>query len=105
MTTLPHPAAPVKPARKPRTIKPAHGTARLTLHINGTAYAVRPLAVEPAAGVDRLIRVRKADGTAYHVSRHGHGAECDCPDFVFSRDGIDPAGCKHVKALAAVGLI
>jgi hypothetical protein len=25
--------------------------------------------------------------------------------FVFRRDGIDPAGCKHVKACRATGLI
>ena len=30
---------------------------------------------------------------------------CDCPDFTFKREGIDPEGCKHIKALVACGLI
>lgn len=104
MSTITNPAAPVK-TRKPRNVKPAHGTARLELVINGQGYTVRLLATDPAAGVERLIRLRKVDGPAYHVHRDGHGCGCDCPDFTFSRDGIDPAGCKHVKALTAVGLL
>jgi hypothetical protein len=88
--------------RKPA--RPAHGTCRLSLHVNGTCYSVRPVPCDPSAAL-RCYRLRKADGTAYHVSRHPWGCECTCPDFVFHRDGIDPAGCKHVKALAAVGLL
>ncbi len=89
----------------PRTIvKPARGTCRLTLAINGAPYRVGPVTCDPSAAL-RCYEPRKADGAAYHVSQHGHGAECTCPDFVYRRDGIDPAGCKHVKALAAFGLI
>jgi hypothetical protein len=47
----------------------------------------------------------EADGTIYLLARRPHGAECDCPDFVFHRDGLDPAGCKHIKALAACGVL
>jgi len=105
MTTLAHPAAPVKPARKPRSVKPAHGTTRLELIINTQGYVVRFLPTDPAAGVSRLIYLHKVDGPSYHVHRDVHGCGCTCPDFTFSRDGVDPAGCKHVKALAAVGLL
>jgi hypothetical protein len=105
MTTLALPRSAVKPARKPRTVKAPTGTVRLTLHINGVGYAARPLAVQPGSGVSRLVRLRKGDGTAYHVHRDEHGCGCDCPDFTFSREGIDPRGCKHVVALAAVGLL
>jgi hypothetical protein len=95
--------APHRPVNR-KAARPAHGTCRLTLHINGTAYAVRPMACDPAAA-SRSFRLRKADGTACHLGATTHGPDCDCPDFTFHRDGIDPAGCKHIKALAAVGLL
>ncbi len=87
-----------KPAR------PAHGICRLTLTIGTTTYKVRPLQPDRAVAL-QAFRLRKPDGTVYHVARHDHGAECDCPDFIFHRDGIDPDGCKHVKALTACGLL
>ncbi len=91
---------------KPRTrkIEPAHGTARLTLTINGTSYTLRRIPCDPSAAL-RAWRLKKNDGTHYNVAATEHGPCCDCPDFTFHRDGIDPAGCKHVKALAAVGLM
>jgi hypothetical protein len=87
-----------------RKVKPAHGTARLTLAINGTTYTLRRIPCDPSAAL-RPWRLRKADGTSYNVGVTEFGPTCDCPDFTFHRDGIDPAGCKHVKALAAVGLM
>src|SRR4051794_37452202 len=100
----PEPAPAVQ--RKPRTVKPASGVARLTLTINGVDYSVRPLAVPPDSGVSRLLQLRKlADGTVYHASRHGHGDECTCPSFVFDHDGRDDRGCKHLVSLRAVGLL
>lgn len=97
--------ATIPSARKPRTSQPRHGTARLELVITGTRYAARVLPADPESGVFRLVRLRKNDGTAYYVHSGEHGCGCDCPDFTFSRDGIDPDGCKHVKALCAVGLL
>ena len=88
--------------RKP--IRPASGTCRLTLAINRTLYSVRPIQVDPSVAL-QAVRLRKADGTVYHVARHAYGSECDCPDFVFRRDGHDSGGCKHVKALIASGMI
>ena len=88
--------------RKP--VRPAHGTCRLVLVINGTSYTLRRIPCDPAA-VLKAFRLRKSDGTTYFVAKTEHGPTCDCPDFTFHRDGLDPAGCKHVKALAAVGLM
>jgi hypothetical protein len=50
-------------------------------------------------------RLRKPDGAAYDVALTEHGPNCSCPDFTFSREGKDPAGCKHLKALRAWGLL
>lgn len=97
--------APVKPAHKPRNVRPAHGSARLTLAINGQTYALRILTVQPGSGVSRLVRLRKDAATTYHVHKDGHGCGCTCPDFTFSRDGIDQRGCKHILALKATGLL
>jgi hypothetical protein len=83
--------------------KPAHGTCRLSLTINGTGYNVRPIPTDADAAL-KAFRLRKQDGTAYHVALTTHGLTCDCPDFVMSRDGIDPDGCKHIKAMVACGL-
>jgi hypothetical protein len=91
--------APVRSA--PRVGTPA---SRLLLVINQTVYGVRPLRDDPGAAA-RAFRLRKPDGTLYDVAQTPFGPVCDCPDFIFRRDGIDPAGCKHVKALVAEGLI
>ena len=78
---------------------------RLTVHIRGDAYAVRIIEADPDADVSKLIRLRKADGTAYHVARTAHGATCDCADQTFRHEGRDGSGCKHIRALRAVGLL
>lgn len=87
-----------KPAATPR------GTCRLTLTINGTRYALKPVPCDRQAA-RQCFELRKSDGTVYHVSRHDHGAECTCADFAFNRDGIDPMGCKHVRSLVALGIL
>ena len=79
------------------------GRCRLTLTINGRHYAVRPIASQ-ADDVSRAFRLSRK-GDVYDVALTVHGPTCDCPDFIFRRDGIDPAGCKHVKALVAQGLL
>src|SRR3954447_11933443 len=66
--------------------KAIHGTCRLILSINGTAYSVRPISADSFAAL-RAFRLRKADGTTYDVAQTIHGLECDCPDFVFHRGG------------------
>lgn len=93
--------------RKPRTVKPAHGTARLTLAINQTAYTVRPLPIDPAAGLNRLFRLAKPDGEVYDLVEHRDGScQCSCPSFIFDHeDHEEHRDCKHLAAARAVGLL
>lgn len=72
----------------------------LSLSINRTPYEVHPLSVDSQVAV-KGYELRKGDGACYHVAQLRHGCECTCPDFIFRRDGIDPTGCKHIKALGA----
>jgi hypothetical protein len=84
--------------------RPSHGVARLTLTINGVAYNVRPIPMTGAIA-SRLYLLRKPDGTTYSVAQTLDGLFCDCADYTFRRDGIDPDGCKHIKAMVAVRLL
>lgn len=77
---------------------------QLYLTIDGFPYSVRPVVSDPYLA-RRAFAVTKPDGTSYDVAQTHHGATCDCPDYVYRRDGLDPAGCKHVRALVACGLI
>lgn len=77
---------------------------RLELRIGGTMYGVEPLPEALEVG-GRAFRLTKEDGTAYDVAQTPHGPSCDCPDYIFRRDGLDPAGCKHVQAMVGSGLI
>ncbi|MDB5349562.1 MAG: hypothetical protein JWN86_809 [Planctomycetota bacterium] len=88
--------------RNLRSRKPQAG--RLLLEIGGTRYSLRPVACHAQIG-KRAFRLLKDDGTVYDVVQTPYGAECDCPDFIFRRDGLDPDGCKHVQALVSVGMI
>jgi hypothetical protein len=79
------------------------GLCRLTLTINGRHYTVRPIASQ-ADDVPRAFRLsRKSD--VYDVAQTAHGPTCDCPDFIFRRDGLDPLGCLHIRAMRAVGML
>ena len=93
MTRLPQISTPSAPPRS-----------RLLLVINETVYGVRPIRCDPSWAA-RAFRLNKADGTLYDVAQTPFGPHCDCPDFIFRRDGLDPTGCKHVKALLWEGLI
>ena len=72
--------------------------------IQQTLYAVSPLECDPSIAA-KAFRLNKPDGTLYDVAQTHHGHRCDCPDFIFRRDGLDPSGCKHVKALIHQGLL
>jgi hypothetical protein len=87
-----------------RIIGPARAVCRLTMAINGIDYKVERNPSEGSA-VRKAYRLSKPDGTAYDVALTRHGLTCDCPDFIFHRDGIDPDGCKHIKAMVAYGLL
>lgn len=80
------------------------GPPRLYLTIRDHLYAIRRVACDPGIA-GRAFRLLKEDGTLYDVAQTEHGPMCDCPDFIFRRDGLDPEGCKHVRALVACGLI
>src|SRR4051812_29395920 len=106
MSTLAPPPVPVKPSpapvarKKPVRAAPAPDVCRLTVTIRGADYRARPVRNETSAG--RAWSLRKvATGARYHVVETPHGPSCDCADFTFKRDGIDPAGCKHVRSLRA----
>jgi len=80
------------------------GTSHLFLSISQSVYLVHSLSCDPGTAL-KAYRLNKSDGTLYDVAQTRFGPECDCPDFIFRRAGLDPAGCKHVKALVAQGLI
>ena len=79
------------------------GRCRLTLTINGLHSAVRPIASQ-ADDVSRAFRLSRGDDV-YDVALTVHGPTCDCPDFIFRRDGLDPRGCLHIRAMRAVGML
>lgn len=79
-------------------------TYELYLTIDTFPYLVRPILADPLLA-RRAFQLTKPDGTRYDVSQTRHGASCDCPDFIYRRDGLDPLGCKHIRALVACGLI
>lgn len=86
---------------RPPTNRP--GRCRLTLTINGLHYTVRPIVSQDEA-VSRAFRLSRNEDV-FDVARTVHGMVCDCPDFVFPRDGLDPRGCLHIRAMLAVGLL
>jgi hypothetical protein len=106
MATVTAPAPKSKPARQPA------GTCSLTLTINGTRYRVRPIDGREF-GALRAFRLVKLGGKpapdggpcVYDVAEDLTGAACDCPDFIIRRDGLCAAGCKHLRAMRAVGLL
>ena len=92
------------PSRPRPTPKSPPMTYRLDLTIGRTTYAIVPIA-EASPPDSRAFRLIKGDGTIYDVAQTGHGPHCDCPDYIFRREGLDPSGCKHIKALVGSGLI
>lgn len=84
--------------------KPAAGTCRLVLRICGTSYGLTRLDRGREAVLEGW-RLTKPDGTAYDCCRTEHGLLCDCPDFAWRREDIEPEGCKHLRALVRVGLL
>jgi hypothetical protein len=92
-----------KSPRQPASPRPAD-VCRMTISIRGVSYTARPNCPE-SSDVIRVWRLRKPDGTVYTVADTIDGAMCDCADFTFRHEGHDQTGCKHVRALRALGLI
>lgn len=77
----------------------------LALAIGSNGYWIQPIDESPIADARRAFELRKHDGASYHVVECSGGPQCSCPDFVFRRDGLDPSGCKHIKALRVFRMI
>lgn len=76
-------------------------TCRMTITIRGVAYSARPIPNPDG----RAYRLRRLDtGEVYDVAEGEWGPCCDCADAAFRRDGTGTS-CKHVRALAALGLL
>jgi hypothetical protein len=83
------------------------GSCRLTLTANRVLFSVRPVQSEDDQ-IKRAFRLRRIpfrSAVIFDVAETVQGATCDCPDFVFRRDGLDPRGCLHIRAMRAVGLL
>ncbi len=96
------------PTTTRRTEKPAEpATTSLRLRIGQHDYAVRRIGADGRPfGTIKAFRLRRTDtGELHDVAQLPTGCECTCGDFVWRRDGLDPAGCKHVRALKAWGLL
>lgn len=91
-------------ATKARSTRP--DTCTLTLAIRGDQYRVRGVQADAFGATSRAYRLRKA-GTheVHHVAETIHGPTCDCPDQTFRHEGRDALGCKHIRALKALGLV
>lgn len=102
--------APPAPSRnRPRT---PSGTCRLVLTITlekgrPATYVVRPLRPDRESGVIKTCELIKLGGQEgrYAIAWTAEGYSCSCPDFEFSRAGIDPHGCKHIRALVAANYL
>ncbi len=84
--------------------RPRRRDVGLHLWIDRTLYVVKRICCDQTAAL-RAFRLIKPDGTCYDVAQTRFGPECDCPDFIFRRSGLDPDGCKHVQALTAYGML
>jgi hypothetical protein len=99
MASVASPPRPVGAASSPVR----HGTCRLTLRIGGTEYTIRPIRNQPGFRVVWILKKLDPHGPVVHYSvaqPKGEPAGCTCPDHE-QRGSI----CKHVMALAALGLI
>lgn len=109
MATLTQSTTAVKAPRKPRTVKPPHGTVGATVRISGTRYDLKPVRPDAGSGVARCFALAKLDdtGEVYHTAQHDTGeCSCTCPSFVWDHADHElyPA-CKHLAAMGALGLI
>lgn len=84
---------------------PVTGRAKLLIEINDFRYTLRKIEASPEIALVAW-RLTKSDGRIYDVRLDENGfVACDCFDFLKNREGKDPAGCKHCRALKAVGLL
>lgn len=88
------------------TTKPTASRCRLTLMIDGQDYRVIPIRAGLGSGVALAWRLHKLGTPTRHDVAEGlDGATCTCEDQAFRHEGRDAIGCKHVRALRALGLL
>lgn len=93
--------------KKTATTRKADLTVSLCIAIDHQAYAITPIRAEDP-DIIRAFRLEKkgGDSATYDVAEHAlHGLRCDCADWTFRRDGLDPNGCNHVIACVRMGLL
>jgi len=77
----------------------------LALAVDHQTYSITPIPVQDDE-VWHAWRLEKSSDrtTHYNVSEGNYGATCDCPDQTMRHEGIDNVGCKHIRALRAMGM-
>jgi hypothetical protein len=99
MATVAPEVRPVKPKAAPVR----RGTCNLRLHINGDVYSIRK---HKGGSHARLWALKKLTGAragrTLLVGRIYAQVCCDCEDYTRNQP---TGGCKHIKALRALGLI
>jgi hypothetical protein len=79
---------------------------RLTLSIDGLDYRLRPLPGDLGSRIVMAWRLHKVNTPTRHdVAETLDGVTCSCGDQRFRHEGRDAAGCKHIRALRALGLL
>jgi hypothetical protein len=92
--------------RKPQKVTEPTGTCGLTLRINDTKYRVRGSKARAFGATTRAFVLTKVGGTeSYEVADTALGAVCDCPSLKYGRIVNPSFRCKHLRALAALGII
>jgi len=90
------------------TRTPTRPKVALAVLIGRRWYKLERLSPDPRVA-EPAWRLTRPDPRLGHVSydlyTNGHGNHCGCPDFTFRREGVDYAGCKHLRALVELGLM
>lgn len=72
------------------------------LYIDGQLHGVHELKDDAGKIVGYCMGHGKGENRVYHkIDITWARWECDCPDFIYRRHGMDRGGCKHVRALKA----
>ncbi|WP_406699114.1 hypothetical protein V5E97_09565 [Singulisphaera sp. Ch08] len=98
--------ATVAPVR--RQVKPRHFAVTLSLEITGTAYSVAPITEIQDETIEKSWRLEKFGNpdAIYDVARGTDGIlQCTCPDYEARHRGLSLTGCKHCRAVVAMGLL
>jgi hypothetical protein len=94
------PAKPAKPARPRKPWAKRQRVFNITFTIDGTAYKVYPLAIDPAVGV-KAWRFSKhgGDGEVYDLHADAFGVQCQCKGF------LAHGHCKHMETVRAAAKV